>query len=256
MRTMRVNIFPRSATVATQFQGLMRIPYVLALLCFIAWSNAHAETMSYDAVGRLTSVTYSDGSIIIYTYDSNGNRLQRTSTSGPCPRRQFASSENSVIQAYVAYYGRPPDVGGLAYWAGRLEDEGGALGSIIDAFGESEEFEANFGDLSNTQLVTNLYQQLFSRDPEQGGLEYWVGELDAGRRTLQSVALDVLFGAQNEDAETVGNREELSQFYVTGVERGVMSSNLTSTQLGGSIANVSNAAASLTASCDSLRNVN
>lgn len=110
------------------------------------------------------------------------------------------------MRAYIAYYGRPADAGGLTYWAERLIAEGGSLSSIIQSFGTSEEFVNRYGSLSSTDLVSGIYRQLFGRDPDAGGLAYYTGELSAGRRSLPSIALDVLFGAQNADATIVENR--------------------------------------------------
>lgn len=39
-----------------------------------------ADTYTYDAAGRLTAVTYADGSAITYNYDTAGNVLQRVMT--------------------------------------------------------------------------------------------------------------------------------------------------------------------------------
>ena len=85
---------------------------------------------------------------------------------GPVNAKEFNESEERVLAAYLAYYGRPADPGGLEYWSKRLVREGGNINSIIDAFGESEEYQKRFGDLTENQLVTNLYQQLFGRDPD------------------------------------------------------------------------------------------
>lgn len=42
-----------------------------------------AESYTYDAYGRLTSVTYSDGSSVTYTYDAAGNRLTVAQAAAP-----------------------------------------------------------------------------------------------------------------------------------------------------------------------------
>ena len=118
-----------------------------------------------------------------------------------------------VQKAYVAYYGRPADPAGLSYWALRMDNEGGSLESIIAAFGNSDEFNRRYGGLGNTALVTKIYQQTLGRDPEPAGLAYYVGELDTGKRTLQSITLDVLNGATGLDALTVANRLDVANHY-------------------------------------------
>jgi YD repeat-containing protein len=40
-------------------------------------SDALADTYTYDAQGRLTSVTYTAGGSVTYTYDDAGNRTQQ-----------------------------------------------------------------------------------------------------------------------------------------------------------------------------------
>ncbi|CAM2066646.1 RHS repeat protein [Sulfidibacter corallicola] len=41
-------------------------------------------TYTYDANGRLTSVTYDNGASMTYTYDAAGNLLQRDTSAEPC----------------------------------------------------------------------------------------------------------------------------------------------------------------------------
>jgi hypothetical protein len=138
----------------------------------------------------------------------------QTSIAG-CNPRDFTGTENEVLSAYIAYYGRPADTGGLQYWVNQLEAEFGSLSNIIEAFGESQEFVDRYGHLTNEQLVANLFQQLFGRDPDPAGLEYYVGELTSGRTSLQSMSINILKGAQNEDLTIVQNRLMVAQHFVT-----------------------------------------
>lgn len=53
---------------------LRRVAVLIAATLALCAASAHAaETRQYDAMGRLTDVTYSDGSSFHYTYDANGN---------------------------------------------------------------------------------------------------------------------------------------------------------------------------------------
>ena len=131
-----------------------------------------------------------------------------------------ANANGWVQESYFAYYGRPADPAGLAYWANRMDIEGGSLSSIIAAFGSSDEFSRRYGGLRYARLVTTIYQQALGRDPEQGGLDYYVGELQAGRKTLQSITLDVLNGATGLDAFTVANRLDVANHYTGKVAVG------------------------------------
>ena len=132
-------------------------------------------------------------------------------------------SRNYVQKAYVAYYGRPADPGGQSYWAGRMDAEGQSLNAIIGAFGYADEFNRRYGGLNYAALVTKIYQQTLGRNPDQGGLNYYVGELQAGRRTLQSITLDVLNGATTApDSNVVANKLDVAAYYTAKVAAGCL----------------------------------
>lgn len=122
------------------------------------------------------------------------------------PAQGAAEYRDQVQTMYVAYYGRPGDEGGVDFWADRLAGVNGNLDDIIDAFGNSEEFQERFGDLDNEELVNNIYLQLLGRDADAGGLAFYIGQLEAGTITLASVALDVANGAQNSDIDVIANK--------------------------------------------------
>ena len=60
---------------------------VLGLLLLLGAEGVSAGTVGYeyDALHRLTRVTYANGSVIQYTYDPAGNRLTRTVTASRTP---------------------------------------------------------------------------------------------------------------------------------------------------------------------------
>jgi hypothetical protein len=132
-------------------------------------------------------------------------------------------SRNYVQRAYVAYYGRPADPGGQSYWASRMDAEGQSLNAIIGAFGYSDEFNRRYGGLSYADLVTKIYQQALGRDPDPGGLDWYVAELGAGRRTLQTITLDVLNGATTApDSTVVFNKLDVAAYYTAKVAAGCL----------------------------------
>ena len=134
-----------------------------------------------------------------------------------------AGSANSnvwVQRAYVAYYGRPADPGGLAYWAARMDQEGGSLSSIIASFGSSDEFNRRYGGLTYSELIDILYQQTLGRAPDQSGKDWYLSQLNAGKTTLQTITLDLLGGATGDDALTVANRLDVANHFTGKVAAG------------------------------------
>ena len=131
-----------------------------------------------------------------------------------------ANANEWVQRAYVAYYGRPADPGGLAYWARRMDQEGGSLSSIIFAFGTSDEFTRRYGGLTYSQLIDTLYQQTLGRAPDAAGKDWYMSQLAAGRTTLQTITLDLLGGASGADAFTVANRLDVANHYTGKVAAG------------------------------------
>jgi hypothetical protein len=124
------------------------------------------------------------------------------------------SSDNvqAAQTAYVSYYGRPADPTGQEYWACRIANEGGDLFAVIDEFGNSAEYQDLAQSLgSTTDYFGYMYQTLFNRVPDAGGLTFWENQLNTGSQTLQSVALSLYYGAVNTDALIVYNKVEAAQ---------------------------------------------
>lgn len=114
----------------------------------------------------------------------------------------------AVYQAYLAYFGRPPDKSGLAAYTGASQ------ASVITAFSASAESQALYAGGSVAEQVNSIYLNLFGRVAERAGAAYWSNEILSGRSTLAEMALAVLRGAQNEDALVVANRLQVMERFV------------------------------------------
>lgn len=90
------------------------------------------------------------------------------------------SRHADVDRLYCAYFLRQPDSGGQAYWH-EQRDRNLSLESIAELFADSAEFRGTYGQqVSNADFVQLIYRNLFDRQPDPAGFEYWVGLLDRG----------------------------------------------------------------------------
>ena len=46
-------------------------------------------------------------------------------------------------------------------------------------------------------MINQLYINLFSRDGDDSGLNYWAGKIDSGEMELASIANDLIYAANN-----------------------------------------------------------
>jgi hypothetical protein len=88
-----------------------------------------------------------------------------------------------VIRLYMAYFDRAPEPAGLDYWVDRLRTGTATLTSVSSFFSASAEYKAVYGDTTNAQFVTLVYQNVLDRDPDPAGFAYWKGRLDGGTTT-------------------------------------------------------------------------
>ena len=90
--------------------------------------------------------------------------------------------------------------------------------AFIDAFGNSQEFQKRFGQLSNKQLIANLYQQMYGRGPDAAGAAFFESQLAAGRSSLAAIAIHIFDGRQGSDSAVVDNRKKVVRHFVTRFE--------------------------------------
>lgn len=102
----------------------------------------------------------------------------------------YAAVGLQVFRLYQAGIGRRPDISGFDFWrssiAGGTQTIDGMAAFIVSS---APEFVQRYGNLDNTQFITQLYRNVYKRDPDAGGLAFWVDEINSGRRTRASVLI-------------------------------------------------------------------
>jgi hypothetical protein len=104
-----------------------------------------------------------------------------------------------VAAMYFSILGRQPDPSGLSFWVNALRDGKLTRAQAAEMFLTSPEASAAFGyaDASNQVFVARNYFNTLGRDPDEGGLKFWVGLLDSHTITRAEVALSIAISPEH-----------------------------------------------------------
>ncbi|HJV00811.1 MAG TPA: DUF4214 domain-containing protein [Burkholderiaceae bacterium] len=110
----------------------------------------------------------------------------------------MATNTELVQQLYVAYYNRPADVDGLAFYVKAL-DAGATVAEISKNFATGPEYVATFAGMQNDEIIDTIYVNLFGRHADKTGLNFWGNELTQKISTLDVIVQKIAAGALNAD---------------------------------------------------------
>lgn len=110
----------------------------------------------------------------------------------------------AVQQLYVAYFSRPADAAGLAYWENVVTAANGDTSAVSAAFAASQEYKDTFAGQSAYQVINTIYMNLFGRPAEAAALTFWGQGLLNGNFTIDNAVTAIADGAQGTD-ETAYN---------------------------------------------------
>jgi alpha-tubulin suppressor-like RCC1 family protein len=146
--------------------------------------------------------------------------------------RQASDYYPLVQQLYVGYFGRPADAGGLDYYAQMYLAAGApttvvglsqaygaseAIRGLVDSFGSSQESTDLYpGD--NSTFIKAIYLNLFGRNADLQGLNYWAGSIDRKEITRANTVLSIMSGAQGSDITVIGNKRDVAAAFTTALD--------------------------------------
>jgi len=142
---------------------------------------------------------------------------------------------DTIQKIYIAYYQRPADPIGLVYWAQRLDLAGGDLTKIIEAFANSDESKALYGDINEDTIgdvIDAIYQAAFNRSPDEEGKQFYINGFKEGKFTAATIMLNILDGAQNEDLIILQNKIESANNFTKAIDPELDGKNLLATYEG------------------------
>jgi hypothetical protein len=156
-----------------------------------------------------------NGSGVIQVSDSVSGR-DGTDTLTGIQRLQFADqnmafdlngpgSAGGIYRLYAAAFNRAPDLPGLGYWILQA-DLGQSAISIAAGFVYSKEFQTlynvtmtdSFGTgLNVNNLVNGFYLNILHRQPDPGGLAYYVGQITTHAKSIGQVLAELSDSPEN-----------------------------------------------------------
>jgi Domain of unknown function (DUF4214) len=178
---------------------------------------------------QVTGLNLPNGATI---HDASGNVFSTNVTadlglqiSGAVP---FTSNADLTEALYIGYFGRAGDPVGDAYWLNQLNSGIISVSGAAASFSVQAEstalypFLANPVGASQAQIVSfidSVYQDLFNRAPDSGGLNYWQNYLSTNAGNPQAVGafiLAVVNGAQNTslgpDQTTIADKVAIADY--------------------------------------------
>ena len=128
------------------------------------------------AAGAVNSTTPVNGTLSV---TSNG-------TGSPNAIALAGTAEKSLItHFYLSALRRQPDSGGKSFWATEATRMGGLGANVNETWFSMATFfyfspEYTEFARDNTGFATDLYKTFFNREPDSGGLNFWVGQMNSG----------------------------------------------------------------------------
>lgn len=126
----------------------------------------------------------------------------------------MANTAADIQKLYIAYFNRPADPSGLAYWTA----QNFTLNQIADSFSKQAEYATVFAGKTTEDTVNTIYNNLFGHKADVAGLNYWTGQILNSKVTLGQAALAILAGATGADKVAIDSKVAASTSFTTAID--------------------------------------
>jgi len=111
------------------------------------------------------------------------SNIERLQFSDSIVAFDIQGNAGSAYRLYQAAFNRTPDTAGLSFWTHQL-DLGLDIQIVAAGFVNAAEFKTVYGvNPTHAHIVDLMYQNVLGRAGESAGINFWVGQLDAGLST-------------------------------------------------------------------------
>jgi hypothetical protein len=122
----------------------------------------------------------------------------------------MAVTRTDIAEQYIAYYDRAADESGFEFWL----DSPLSIEEISASFAQQQETADKYPfTMTTTELVDQVYMNVFNREADDEGLSYWVGALDGGLVTRSEMIIAIVNGATGDDQRTLDNKSVIAIDY-------------------------------------------
>nr|WP_314545852.1 DUF4214 domain-containing protein [uncultured Massilia sp.] len=126
---------------------------------------------------------------------------------------------NDIQKLYVAYFNRPGDPTGLAFWEKAVEASKGDVSVVAAEFAKQVEYTDAYSGMTNAQIVSQVYQNLFGRSSSgDTGADFWVKGLDNKVISIADVVTAVAAGAQTTDLTAFNNKVKAAAAFTAALD--------------------------------------
>jgi len=117
----------------------------------------------------------------------------------------------NITLLYIATFNRAPDKAGIDYW---VNNSGLNVNEIAASFFDQKETQELYKGYNNHEFIKAVYKNLFNREPDSAGWQYWESELNNHRIAKSHFILAVINGALGDDAKILENKQKVGLAFV------------------------------------------